>query len=380
MHCAPPSFSCNHEERLVTGKGYPFERHLVTTKDGYIIEMHRIPHGRKPCQELCHRTPVFLMTGLMADSTTFVLDFPEQSLGFVLPDNGYDLWLGNTRGTAFGRRHKIIGARSRDFWNFSFHEHAIYDATAEIDYILENRKAESLLYVGLSQGTLMFFTLLSENPSYNKKIRAFAGLAPFRKLAHIRVAGLNVIKPYMRRFLVGFEHAGVLELGHNRYPGMKAVRTICALPFRRVCAVTADTFGNLGSKYMNISRFPVYLCYLPSGTSVKNLMHYEQLVAGKKAQKFDYGAETNMDVYGQEEPPEYNLDNVKTDVGLFWSKGDQFIPPEDVEELVADLGERVKKAVFIDDTFYTHADFAVALNNPTVLYGELLEFLGRYIS
>ncbi|XP_064487609.1 gastric triacylglycerol lipase-like isoform X5 [Ornithodoros turicata] len=295
---------CKEIGGLVTEKGYPFERHHVNTEDGYIIEMHRIPHGRRPCPDPCHRTPIFLLTGLLADSTSFVMDYPEQSLGFVLPDNGYDLWLGNGRGNTFGRLHKRISSDSKDFWNFTFHEHALYDIPAQIDYILDKTKSKSLLYIGLSQGTLEFFTLLSERPSYNEKIRAFAGLAPFHKLAHIRVGGLTIIKPYMRRFL---------------------------------------------------------------------------LIASKRAQKFDYGPEVNSEVYGQVDPPEYTLGNVRTDVGLFWSKGDQFVPPEDVEELAAALGERVKKTHYIDDPFYTHMHFAVSNNNPTVLYKDLQEFLGRYI-
>ena len=31
--------------QLITSKGYPAEAHNVTTSDGYILELHRIPHG-----------------------------------------------------------------------------------------------------------------------------------------------------------------------------------------------------------------------------------------------------------------------------------------------------------------------------------------------
>ncbi len=31
---------------LVTSKGYPIEEHKVTTPDGYILTLHRIPHGK----------------------------------------------------------------------------------------------------------------------------------------------------------------------------------------------------------------------------------------------------------------------------------------------------------------------------------------------
>ena len=49
---------------LITSKGYPAEEHPVTTKDGYILRMHRIPNGKngnhKPNKPI-----VFLQHGLL---------------------------------------------------------------------------------------------------------------------------------------------------------------------------------------------------------------------------------------------------------------------------------------------------------------------------
>ena len=33
---------------LLEGNGYPFEAHEVQTADGYILELHRIPHSPNP--------------------------------------------------------------------------------------------------------------------------------------------------------------------------------------------------------------------------------------------------------------------------------------------------------------------------------------------
>ncbi|KAL1473263.1 hypothetical protein MTO96_038804, partial [Rhipicephalus appendiculatus] len=196
---------CTGIENLIGDNGYPLETHEVTTEDGYIVQMHRIPHGREgSCAHInvskdrwCGgRGPVFLMTGLLADSASLVLDFPGQSLGFVLADNGYDVWLGNTRGNTFGRKHRTLDVKSRSFWNFTFHEHAIYDLPAQIDYVLSETGRSQLLYLGMSQGTLIFFTMMSERPEYNDKVKAFAGLAPFNKLAHIKVPPLAIFGPY----------------------------------------------------------------------------------------------------------------------------------------------------------------------------------------
>jgi len=45
--------------------------------------------GRKPA--------VLLQHGLIDSSATWVMNMPDQSLGFVLADLGYDVWLGENK-------------------------------------------------------------------------------------------------------------------------------------------------------------------------------------------------------------------------------------------------------------------------------------------
>ncbi len=41
---------------------------------------------------------VYLQHGLLDSSATWVMNFPEQSLAFILHDAGYDVWLGRPSG------------------------------------------------------------------------------------------------------------------------------------------------------------------------------------------------------------------------------------------------------------------------------------------
>ena len=38
-------------EKIVKDYGYPFEQHYVTTSDGYILKLFRIPHGKHGLNE-----------------------------------------------------------------------------------------------------------------------------------------------------------------------------------------------------------------------------------------------------------------------------------------------------------------------------------------
>ena len=71
---------------MIEKAGYPSETHLVQTKDGYILQMHRIPYGRNNSILAANeeqRPVVFVQHGLMGDSSNWVISFdnPKKSLG-----------------------------------------------------------------------------------------------------------------------------------------------------------------------------------------------------------------------------------------------------------------------------------------------------------
>lgn len=61
--------------------GYPVEKHKVTTEDGYILTIFRIPHGKNSEDSFEKRPPVVLQHGLLCSSDDWLLSGPERSLG-----------------------------------------------------------------------------------------------------------------------------------------------------------------------------------------------------------------------------------------------------------------------------------------------------------
>lgn len=85
----------------------------------------------------------------------------------------------------------------------SFHEMGVNDLAAAIDYILDVTNSSQLIYIGHSQGTTMFYTLMSTKPEYNAKVKLHVGLAPVATLAHTRSA-FRLLVPFAKQIQVRF--------------------------------------------------------------------------------------------------------------------------------------------------------------------------------
>lgn len=58
---------------------YPSEIHHVTTPDGYILELHRIPHGVTGSRK--DRPVALLQHCLLCSSSDYIMNTPDQALG-----------------------------------------------------------------------------------------------------------------------------------------------------------------------------------------------------------------------------------------------------------------------------------------------------------
>ncbi|CAL9748983.1 unnamed protein product [Musa acuminata subsp. burmannicoides] len=135
--------------------GYKCEEHEVTTKDGYILGVQRIPVGRSPARNGGSGTPILLQHGLFMDGLGWLLSSPDESLGYILADEGYDVWIANSRGTKHSLGHTIFSSDDPEYWDWSWDELAEYDLPATVEYVYGHTGKQKLHYVGHSLGTLM---------------------------------------------------------------------------------------------------------------------------------------------------------------------------------------------------------------------------------
>merc|ERR1719320_741642 len=73
---------------LISYWGYPVEEHWVTTTDGYILGLHRIPHGQNDPHPGAPRPVVYMQHGLTSSSSSWTFGPPTKSLGQVRPYDG----------------------------------------------------------------------------------------------------------------------------------------------------------------------------------------------------------------------------------------------------------------------------------------------------
>ena len=156
-------------EEIVISKGFKFESHYVKTEDGYTLALFRIPGGKK-CENGSLLPPVLLQHGVFDSSDGWICNGEDHSIAFVLANKNFDVWLSNSRGNKYCKKHEKYDEKSYEFWQFSFNELGIYDVPAVIKYIREvNKSGEKIIYFGHSQGTSLMFSGLAQKFDFYKE-------------------------------------------------------------------------------------------------------------------------------------------------------------------------------------------------------------------
>ncbi|KAL4085775.1 hypothetical protein PRIC1_015109 [Phytophthora ramorum] len=95
---------------------------------------------------------VILQHGVIESSFTWICNYRNQSLAFVLADAGYDVWLGNSRGNTYSNESLYYTTNNVEFWDFGWEDIGLYDLPASINYVLATSGRSKLSYIGHSQG------------------------------------------------------------------------------------------------------------------------------------------------------------------------------------------------------------------------------------
>lgn len=125
----------------------PVEVHRVETADGWNLDIRRVLPSAKPYKP----RPVVLVHGIVTNGRNFDID-EDTSLARALSARGFDVWIASLRGA---------GASEHRSDDFTFDDHAVFDAPAIVSYVREQTGQARVDWVGHSMGGLVLYAYLA---------------------------------------------------------------------------------------------------------------------------------------------------------------------------------------------------------------------------
>ncbi|XP_072140841.1 lipase member M-like [Dermacentor andersoni] len=341
---------------LIRYFGYPCEISYVTTDDGYVLEVDRVPRGRQGNaaaaeeQNGTRRHPVLFVPVFASASDIWFFNFPSQTPGFLFADAGFDVWSMNSRETERYSNHTTLSKNDPEYWKFSFDEIGRYDVAAGVDHVLNATGAERLTLVSLSQGVTSILVFLSTRPEYNDKVDLVVAYGPVANVSHLGppLSLLIPFTPILATFIYPFSKAGFLGASE----GLSVLLAkLCEILNGEVCSL-AITITLFSSPYQ-----------------------LNEVYKAKDFVMYDHGAKENRERYNQANPPAYPLERITTPWALFSSEGDQVADSRNVEELVARLGSRVILHRVVPQKTFGHVDFSIGYRSTDFLHNVAIDLV-----
>jgi len=316
---------------------YPVEIHKITTQDGYILTFFRIQ--AKGQTSLKSGLPViYLQHGFIDSSDTWIVNEESAAPGFRLANQGYDVWLGNSRGNKYSMEHVTLKNSNAKFWEFSWQHMAEFDLPAAFEYIHQHTN-QQITYIGHSQGTTIMFAALSEqNPVIQKYLKKYIAFNPVAYVSKITSGPMllmanSPLETVMKTFHINqFMPSEFLTSSFGSH--------FCKM-FSNVCGDFLKLACGADPELDNYARSSFFMKHIPSGTSAQDAIHWKQLVKTARFTKFDFGGPENVKRYGRPTPPDYNLGNIKVPVYMFLGKYDTLVNDIDLQSLLRDLSGSV---------------------------------------
>ncbi|XP_063915571.1 lipase 1-like [Zophobas morio] len=359
--------------QILTKYGYPNEVHHVTTSDGYILALHRILPTNNTTSS---GKVVLVLHGLFVESSSFVCTGVEHGLGFILADEGYDVWLGNVRGTPYSRNHTTLNPnRDPKFWDFTFHEMGTIDLPTMVDHVLKVTYQKGLYYVGYSQGSTIFFVMMATQPKYNDKIKVHVSMAPAAYLGHMKNVPIRTIA-HWNNFI--FFWLKVLKINEIPPKFLVLIKSGVCFFSPRFCNLVFMAIFGYKPHQVNSDTLTSFLGHFPLPISRKQTQHFLQSVKSGYFRRYDYGKKKNEEVYGFLTPPAYDLSLVTVKCHLFYSRDDLAVSEVDAVRVCKELGNACGSNNLVNDTTVKHLDWLIGIRIKELVYSKLLNIMAGY--
>ncbi|XP_047002474.1 lipase member K-like isoform X2 [Schistocerca americana] len=265
---APPTShtACHHLDGC-RDYGLTCETHAVETEDGYQLAAHRVlvPPG------VPRRGALLAVSGLICCSDSFLLLHPGRSMLKPLSEAGYDVTLGNLRGSTYATGH---GCSQQRNCRFNLDDMGEYDVEALVGLTQRVTGDARPFYLGHSSGGGALYTWLQRRPRAHHVLRG----------ALLWTPSVFYTEP----------HSTILKIYHLLPESL-------------------------------LKRLPEIVSHTSCGLPTTTYAHYLQNIRAKRLQAFDFGREENLSKYGSERPPAYHVVNSTLPTAFFLGTRDRLV-------------------------------------------------------
>ncbi|XP_065172777.1 lipase 3-like [Atheta coriaria] len=219
--------------------------------------------------------------------------------------------------------------------------------------------------------------MASVRPEYNDKIRGHYSLAPTAYMNHMTSPLLRLLAVADGGLRFIFDLIEMYEfLPSKGFLTMVAKKSCGHAIFQPLCTNALFALCGFNNKQFNATLLPIVMGHTPAGSSLRQVLHYAQLVNSGKFRQYDFGLFGNHKKYGRLTPSNYNLKKITAAVYLFYSHNDWLASETDVRKLKQQLvNTQISKLVLNTNNQFNHLDYLYGIDAKTLVYDKVFEVM-----
>lgn len=112
-----------------------------------------------------------------------------------------------------------------------------------------------------------------------------------------------------------------------------------------------------------------FICHVPSGASIKQILHYGQGIRSGSFGKYTKSFRR---------PSDFRLSQITTPITLHYSTADKLADATDVTILISKLKNSMVYVQPIDEPKFNHIDFVWGIKSASLIYSKILKYFEEY--